>query len=63
MQLSQTIKLKEIELIIQAAFKFCVVLEMGFIKTTDHRPTDPPPTDPPTTYPPTHRPVPGSPFR
>ena len=53
MQLSQTIKLKEIELIIRAAFKFCVVLEMGFIKTTDHRPTDPPttfqlPTDPST---------------
>ena len=50
MQLSQTIKLKEIELIIQAAFKFCVVLEMGFIKTTDHRPTDPP-----THQPLTHR--------
>ena len=48
MQLSQTIKLKEIALIIQAAFKFCMVLGMGFIKTTDHRPTDPPTHRPPS---------------
>ena len=54
MQLSQTIKLKEIELIIRAAFKFCVVLEMGFIKTTA---TDPPTHRQLSSYPPTHQPL------
>ena len=29
MQLSQTMKLKETELIIQAAFKFCMVLQIN----------------------------------
>ena len=36
--------------------------QLGFIKTTDHKPTDHPttfhlPRDPPTTYPPNHRPT------
>ena len=37
MQLSQTMKLKEIELIIQVAFKFCMVLQINRIENTNKK--------------------------